>query len=138
MHLLRGAGQMIRWRRGTALWATLGAVRDVVKRHPWTFVDDVEHHVLAGLGRLIIESSVGEDSDAGVDVQRGLEDVSTKLIVRRAAARLAYRLFEHYRARGNATPETIEAWEEVCRSDSEFLDIRNEWLAPLGGRTPAQ
>ena len=138
MHLLCAASEMVRWRHGTALWATLGAVGDVVKRHPWTFVDDIERHVLTGLGRLAIESSLDEDSDTGVDVQGGLEDLSTKLIVRRSAARLAYRLYEHYRARGNAIPETIDAWEEVCRSDNEFLDIRNEWLVPLDSSTPAQ
>lgn len=130
MFLLLRASQMVRWRRETALSGTLNSVGAVVRKHPWTFVDVVESDVLLGLSRLIRESSIGESSGAGFDERGGSQNVSTKLIVRRAAARLAYRLFEHYRAHGNAIPETIGAWEEVCRSDDEFLDIRSEWLAP--------
>ena len=130
MQLLRAAGQMIRWRRDTALWATLSAVGEVVNKHPWTFVDDVESYVLAGLGHLVIETAVGGKNGVGIDGNSGLQDVSRKLIVRRAAAKLAHGLFEHYRARGGAIPETVEAWKKVCRSESEFLEIKNEWLAP--------
>ena len=129
MQLLRAASQMIRWRRETALWATLGAVGDVVEKHPWTFVDDVERSVLTGLGHLVIETAVGGTNGAGTDGNRNLQAISKKLIVRRAAAQLAYRLFENYRARGVAIPETIDAWKNVCRSDSEFMEIQNEWLA---------
>lgn len=138
MSLLRRASQMVRWRRGTALWATLDSVGSVVRRHPWAFVDVVESDVLLGLSRLISESSVGESSDAGFDERSGSQNVSTKLMVRRAAARLAYRLFEHYQAQGSAIPETIAAWEEVCRSDDEFLDIRSEWLAPCHEQTSTE
>ena len=129
MQLLRAASEMIRWRRETALWATLGAVGDVVDKHPWTFVDDVERSVLTGLGHLVIETAVGGTNGAGTDGNRNLQAISKKLIVRRAAAQLAYRLFENYRARGVAIPETIDAWKNVCRSDSEFMEIQNEWLA---------
>ena len=130
MQLLRAASQMIRWRRETALWATLGAVGDVVDKHPWTFVDDVERSVLTGLGHLVIETAVGGTNGAGTDGNRNLQEISKKLIVRRAAAQLAYRLFENYRARGVAIPETIDAWKNVCRSDSEFMEVKNTWLAP--------
>jgi len=129
MFLLHRASQMVRWRRGTALWSTLDSVGAVVKRHPWAFVDVIESDVLLGLSRLISESAIGESSDAEFDEHSGSQNVPTKLIVRRAAARLAYGLFEHYRAKGNAIPEAITAWEQVCRSDDEFLDIRSEWLA---------
>ena len=61
----------------------------------------------------------------GVDRQ----DISRRLLVRRAAARLARRLLEHYRARGAAIPQAVEVWEKVCGSDREFLEIKNEWLA---------
>ena len=130
MQLLRAAGQMIRWRRETALWATLKAVGDVVKRHPWTFAGEVELSVLTGLGLLVTETTVGGENGGAIDGVDGDQDVSRKLIVRRAAARLAYRLFKHYRALGEATPDAVKAWRTVCGSDSEFLDIRNEWLTP--------
>ena len=130
MRLLRAAGQMIRWRRDTALCATLGAAGDVVDKHPWTFVDDIESSVLTGLGHLVIETAVGRRNDAGTGVRRSLQDISKKLIVRQAAAQLAYRLFENYQARDVAIPENIDAWKDVCRSDSEFMEIKNKWLAP--------
>ena len=137
MFLLRRLAQMVRWRNGTALWATLASVQSVVKRHPWAFVDVVERDVLMGLSRLISESSVGAGSNARFD-ERGSQSVSTKLIVRRAAVRLAYSLFEHYQAQGNAIPQAIGAWEEMCRSDDEFLDIRREWLSPCNEQTSIQ
>ena len=54
--------------------------------------------------------------------------VSTKLRERRAAARLAFCLFKHYQGRRDTIPEAVEAWEEVCRSDDEFAEIRNQWI----------
>ena len=128
MQLLHAAGQMIRWRRDTALWVTMDAVGTVVKRHPWVFVDEIENGVLTGLGHLMTETVVGMESGPGFRRNAGFQDVSKKLVVRRTAARLAYRLFEHYRARDEAIPEAIEAWATVCRSDDEFLEIRNKWL----------
>ena len=134
MQLLRAAGQMIRWRRDTALWATMNAVGDIVSKHPWAFVDDVENGVLTGLGHLMTETVVGMENGGGIHRNTGFDDVSRKLLVRRAAARLSYRLFEHYRSVGDAVPETIRAWEAVCRSEDEFLEIRNQWLAPQSPR----
>ncbi len=130
MRLLAAAGQMIRWRRATALWAALDAVGDVVSRHPWTFAGEVERSVLAGLGSLVPETAIGGEDRKGHGPEMGNHNLSRKLVVRRAAARLAYRLFEHYQAQGVTIPQAIEAWRAVCRSDAEFLDIRNEWLAP--------
>ena len=59
LELLRAAGQMIRWRRETALETTMGAVGWVVTKHPFAFVDDVESGVLTGLRHLIAETDVG-------------------------------------------------------------------------------
>lgn len=126
--LLVAAGQMVRCRRATALWATLDAVGEIVRQHPWIFSEDVERLVLAGLAPLVTETAIAGEDREGVDPQGENHDVSRKLIVRRAAARLAYRLFEHYRARDCAIPEAIEAWRSVCESSAEFLEIRNEWL----------
>ena len=106
----------------------MNAVGTVVKQHPWVFVDEIENGVLAGLGHLMTETVVGMESGPEFRRNTGFKDVSKKLVVRRTAARFAYRLFEHYRARDETIPETIEAWATVCRSDDEFLEIRNEWL----------
>lgn len=132
VRLLVGVGQMVRWRRATALWATLGAVGEIVSQHPWVFSEDIETLVLAGLTPLVTETAIAGESREGVGPQGENHDVSRKLIVRRAAARLAYRLFEHYRTQGSTIPEAIEAWRTVCESHAEFLEVRNEWV----GLTP--
>ncbi len=129
MRLLGAAGGMIRWRPDTALEATLKAVGDVVKKHPETFAAGVERDVLTGLGYLVTETAVGATSGRDSDGS-GRQDVSRRLIVRRAAAGLARRLYEHYGRGGRAIPDIIGAWEKVCRSDSEFVEIKTEWLAP--------
>ncbi len=134
MQLLRAAGQMIRWRRDTALWVTMNAVGDVVSKNPGAFIDDVENGVLTGLQHLMTETVVVMENGGGIHRNAGIEDVSRKLLVRRAAARLSYRLFEHYRSVGDPVPETIRAWAGVCRSEDEFLEIRNQWLAPQSPR----
>ena len=126
--LLRAAGQMIRWQRETLLGIALHAVGDTVGRHPWTFVDDVERWVLTRLGHLVTETAVKGNGDEHTG-SGGERNVSTRLVLRRASVRLAYRLFEHYRARGGTIPESIAAWQSVCRSDDEFLEIRSQWLA---------
>ena len=122
--LLRAAGQMIRWRRETALGATMGAVGEVVTMHPWAFADDIESGVLTGLRHLIAETDVGMKNSVGIHRSAGVEDVSRKLLLRQAAAKLSYRLFKHYRTVGDEIPEQIAAWEAVCESDVEFLEIR--------------
>ena len=128
MQLLSGAAGMIRWRRATALGEALKAVGRVVERQPGAFMGDVERDVLTGLERLVSETAVETESGMAMDgVDR--QDISRRLIVRRAAARLARRLLEHYGARGAVIPQAIEGWEKVCGSDREFLEIKNEWLA---------
>ena len=108
----------------------MNTVGEVVSRHPWAFIDEVENGVLMGLGHIMTETVVGMESDRRIYENAGFEDVSRKLLVRRAAARFSYRLFSHYRSIGDAVPETIRAWEAVCRSEDEFWEIRNQWLAP--------
>ena len=66
MKLLKAASEMIRWRRETALWATLKAVGNVVNEHPGAFVDDIESGVLIGLGHLVTETAVSGGRDAGI------------------------------------------------------------------------
>ena len=130
VQLLRAAAQMIRWRRETALWATLAAVGNVVDEHPWIFVGDVEAWVLTGLKRLVVETAVGTEYIDGAGADRDIQDVSRKLAVRQAAAGLAYRLFLHYQAQDQPIPRTLSTWESVCGSEDEFLDVKNEWIAP--------
>ena len=132
LELLRTAVRMIRWRRETALDVTMDVVGRVVTKHPWAFVDDVESEVLMGLRCLIAETDVGTKDGNGIRTNTGVENVSRKLLLRRAAARLSYRLFKHYRTVGEVIPEQVATWEAVCRSEDEFVEIRNQWLTPAG------
>ena len=132
LELLRAAVQMIRWRCETALGATMGMVGEVVAKHPWAFVDDVERDVLTGLRHLIAETDVRMGDDDGIHRKTGVEEMSRKLVLRRAAARLAYKLFRHYRAVDDVIPEQIAAWQAACESEDEFPEIGNQWLTPKG------
>ena len=128
MALLRAASQKVLWRNKVVPSATMRTLADVVGRHPWSFAGDVERSVLLGLARLIGETAI-QGVGAGREKMDGAgQGVWMKLLIRWAAARLAYRLFEHYRERGDAVPKEIAAWEEVCASDDEFAEVRNQWI----------
>ena len=116
------------------LSVTINTVRDVLERHPWTFDHDVQRSVLLGLHRLIGDTAVHRASVAKSDENGNRANVSVKLSVRRAAASLAYRLFEHYRGRGEAIPWEITAWETVCQSTDEFAEIRNQWFGATSAK----
>jgi len=131
MRLLCLAGNMVRWRRDTVVSTTLRTIENVVRTHPWTFVDDIECSVVQGLHRLVSDTAISGCGDMGVQRNENRYEISTKLQIRREAARLAYSLFEHYRQRGDYIPQAILAWEQIGRSDSEFAEIRNQWLGSV-------
>ena len=133
MTLLRAASQKVFWRNTVVPSATMRTLADVVGRHPWTFADDVEKSALLSLARLIGETTIQGGDGARDKMDRADQDVWMKLLIRCTAARLAYRLFEHYRGRGDAVPKAIATWEEVCRSDDEFAEVRNQWIGSRSG-----
>ena len=127
MRLLGSVSHMVRWRRKPVISVTISTVRDVLGRHPWAFADDIQRSVLLGLHRLIGDTAVHRASIARSDENENPKEVSAKLSVRRSAASLAYRLFEHYRERGEAIPGEVTAWKTICQSNDEFAEIRNQW-----------
>ena len=131
MRLLRSAGTMVRWRRDAAVSTTVGMIENVVKNHPWIFDDDIECSVLLGLHRLVGDTVISGYGDTRIQGKEGRHEVSTKLHIRREAARLAYSLFEHYRQRGEDVPQAVAAWEQICGSADEFAEIRNQWPNPM-------
>lgn len=134
MGLLRAASHKVLWRNMVVPSATMSTLADVVGRHPGTFAGDVERSVLLGLARLIGETAIQGVGAAKHKMDGAGKEVWMKLLVRRTAARLAYRLFEHcYQGRGGAVPKEIAAWEEVCRSDDEFAEVRNQWIGSGSG-----
>ena len=123
---------MISWRRETEAWAaTINIAGSVLKRHPGLLVGDVERWVLVGLERVEGQTVVSGKSSGKVDndaMPAERADVMTKLFVRRAAARLAFRLFGHYRGLRESSPEAVKTWERICGSDEEFAEVRNQWV----------
>ena len=128
MGLLRAASQKVLWRNGVVPSATINTVADVVERQPWAFAGEVERSVLVGLGRLVAGTAIQVAGGVREKMDGAGQDVWMKLLIRRAAARLAYKLFERYRERGKAIPKEIAAWKDVCQSDDEFAEVRNQWI----------
>ena len=124
--LLRVTGEVVYWRRDIALASAMNTIVDVVDRQPWTLVEDTEKLVLSGLRHLASETNLSSD-ERFVSREREV-DTSAKLVVREAAARLAYTLYCHYRGLGSGIPEVIEEWEVICHSDDEYAEIGNQWI----------
>ena len=130
IRILRVAGQILRWRKDIGLPQAIDTIRHVTRRHPWAFAEDREGSVLEGLRHMIGDTAIHAPGGPRLDTDADGLDVSTKLVVRRAAARLAYTLSGHYAKRGAPVPEAIKEWESICRSDDEFAEIRNQWIVP--------
>ena len=130
--LVRAASQMISWRRDAEAWAaTINLVGSVLKGHPRLLADDVERWVLVGVERVEYQTMVAGKSGGKMDSDVRLtsqEEVMTRLFVRRAAARLAGWLFEHYGELRKPIPEAVKTWERVCASETEFAEVRNQWV----------
>ncbi|MXY26504.1 MAG: hypothetical protein F4Y45_18535 [Acidobacteria bacterium] len=129
MRLLGAAAQAILWRRDTLAAMTINAVVDVVSRHSWALTEASEQSLLLGLRRILRDTEVrGRPSSTGTDRDEGERDVAVRLLVRRAAARLAYSLFDQYRRRGREIPIDVGSWKTACQSDDEFAEVRNQWI----------
>ena len=126
--ILSGVSQIVLWRREVGLPAALHIVANVTKKHPRVFVGEIERSVLFGLDRMIVETSVRTRRGSRLDRDSDGIEVSKKLRVRLAAARLAYTLFEHYANQDIVVPEAIRGWQAICKSDDEFAEIKNQWI----------
>jgi len=121
--LVRRVSRSIMYRYIPGLRITLNTMANVVGKHPACFVDDTEDLTVRGLHALAGDT----DPVAGM----ANLPLPEKLKIRQASAHLAYVLFVHYNRQGTAVPESIEVWREICQSENEFAEIRNEWLANL-------
>ena len=128
LRILGVTSQVLRWRREQGLRSAIDTVSEITKMHPWTFAGDIERSVLEGLHHLIEETAIHRPSGLRRYADDG-GDVATKLEVRRAAAGLAYTLSNHYQQCGAPAPVVIEKWADICRSDDEFAEVRNQWMA---------
>ena len=129
LRVLGVTSQVLRWRREQGLPLAINTIAGITKMHPWTFAADIERSVLEGLHHLIEETAIHPPSGLHRHADDG-RGVATKLMVRRAAAGLAYTLSSHYQQCGAPAPAVIGEWAAICRSDDEFADVRNQWMAP--------
>ena len=132
LRVLGVTGQVLRWRREQGLPLAINTVAGIAKMHPWAFAADIERSVLEGLRHLIEETTIPSPSVLHPHADDGW-NVATKLLVRRAAAGLAYTLSKHYQEAEAPAPAVIGEWAAICRSDDEFAEVRNQWLSPDPG-----
>ncbi|HAB53778.1 MAG TPA: hypothetical protein DCE80_16650 [Ignavibacteriales bacterium] len=126
--LLCVLGQLVRLRRKTGLPSALNTVAVLIKKNPSIFDKDFEVLILKGL------KDIAEDTD----LVHGSDDLdfASKLEIRQEAASLSYLLFKNYSKQNKRIPESIITWEVICRSESEFAEIRNQW--PIEDRNCAE
>lgn len=120
LYLLNMVGEIVWWRKAIGLTGALTIIANIVKKQPECFSGDLEKHVLLGLQNIA--------QDTGLFSELTDLDFSKKLEIRRAAAGLAYVLFEHYSQHGGSIPDAINTWKDICHSDKEFAEIRNQWV----------
>ena len=118
-HLVDLLGYMVFLRRNTVLPVTIKVVREIVKVSPSLISGRFEKSVLKGLENIA--------DDTAMDSRN--RDLSEALFVRESAADLAYELFRFYSDQKKTVPDTIKKWQAICRSDAEFSEIRNQWIA---------
>ena len=119
LHLVDLLAQMIFWQKETVLYNTIKTLRRIIEEVPSLFSGQFERSVLAGLANI-------------ADMNIKDHNSSEELFTRKRAAELAYRLFILYRNREETIPLTVERWRDICQSDIEFSEIRNQWLSEQG------
>jgi hypothetical protein len=117
-HLLTLIGQIIFWRKQPGLLNTLKVLNVLEEKIISQLNDELRNVILAGL------QNIAKDTDIATENQ----NLSEKLAIRQEAAGLAYKLFSLYTKQEKKIPDSILIWQEICHSDTEFAEIRNQWL----------
>ncbi len=117
-HLIDLLGQMIFWRKNAILPSTVKTIKEIAYVRPSLISGRFEKSILMGLGNIADDTSVDAKD----------RDYSGTLNTRKRASCLAYRLFKFYTDRKKAVPDAIKKWQDICRSDAEFAEIRNQWI----------
>ena len=116
--LLDEVGRMNRWMTDPLVRHSLEVTGRIARKLPQLFSGELERCTLIGLRRIANYTTA----------ERSGMDLFDRLQVREAGARLAYRLSEQYVLGGCAVPDEVQEWEAICQSDTEFDDIRNQWV----------
>jgi len=121
--ILNVLGQIVRWRKKAGLSNTLRVFKGLIKKHPSLFSKDLERSVLIGLQHILKETAMEE-----IEGFSNKFSLFERLAIRQGAASLAYELFIYYAIQNRAVPTVIDEWQNVCNSENEFAEIRNQWV----------
>ena len=116
--ILQVLAQMVRWQKNPGLPRALNTVTKLINKFSWALTEEFERLTLMRLRNIAGDTAPKVD---GVDI-------AGKSEIRRAAAGLAYELFEHYTNQSKPVPDVITEWKAICRSDNEFAEVRNQWI----------
>ncbi|MDB5122458.1 MAG: SIR2-like domain protein [Mucilaginibacter sp.] len=116
-HVLEALIYQIKWRNLTTLSQSLNVLDFIARNKLGLLTENNLDGLCFGLDKLIWET--------GVDNQ----DLSTddKLVYRKKSAKLAFNLFQYCSFQKTSIPVAILKWEEVCRSNEEFGEIKKQW-----------
>lgn len=110
--------QGVEWRHRPGLVDRLRLVEALVNDHPWFLSARTEHGLLRGLEQIADETSQGVKGN----------DEDGVILIRAAAASLAFGLFLYYRELEKDEPETVQRWQAICTDPNEFAEVKNAWI----------
>lgn len=113
--ILNLLGQRMLWQMRCSLVNTIWAIECIVNESTELFSGDFEQLVLNAIHR------IKENSMDDFEYEEWLH-------VRKRTAGLAYLLSKKYAA--GKLPGPIQEWKEICHSEEEFAEIRNQWIEP--------
>ncbi len=119
LKLLNLLGQKIKWRQKTGLVSALNIANMLIREESRLFAEELEDSILTGLRRIADETNFEIDPDLNFD---------KKLELRQSAACLAYTIYQNYSNQNKKLPDVIQLWGNICQSENEFAEIKNEWI----------
>ncbi|MYF52076.1 MAG: SIR2 family protein [Gammaproteobacteria bacterium] len=114
--------QGVQWRHRPALSDRLRVVEELVINQSWFLSADALANLLVGIDEIATETSIGI---------RG-NDEDGVILIRAAAASLAFALSSYLETAKLGEPEAIRRWREICVSPNEFSEVRNAWMKDGG------
>jgi hypothetical protein len=111
--------------RRPGLNAALDIMAAVVKDFPARLDSRSLGVVLRTLDYLVRATALPPRSPA---MDEDLETVEELALLRAAAARFAFRIFQYHASRSLPVPPVLERWREICASDL-LPEVRREWAA---------
>ena len=110
---LNSLATFIMFSRGQYLTSAFQVVMGVLKEKSLAYSSHLESSVLRALSNVI-------NGYEQLDFEENLE-------LKQVAAKLASELNIYYLANNKSVPSEILSWEQICSSNDEFAEVRNQW-----------